>query len=106
MAQPDSTPDLGTLPRSVNSIEQVCLIGTLARGLVDTAAPRRRPGPAGGPLLLQMGDRRTDRRRQRPGCVVELAAMADRFAPDHDPELWRASGVDGGADPVARRNFR
>ena len=45
-------------------------------------------------------------RRYRAGAGVELDAVADRIAPDHDRELWRLARADGGADPVARRHLR
>ena len=41
-----------------------------------------------------------------PVQSVELDDVADRLALDHDRQLRRLARVDGGADPVARRNLR
>src|SRR4051794_25350605 len=77
-----------------------------ARGLVAAAAARGEAGDAVGSVHVQMGNRCAYGSGHRSGAVVELAALVDRLATDHDIELWRRARADGDFDAMARRALR
>ena len=74
--------------------------------VLDAASVRGQARDHRGALHLQMGDRRADRRGNRAGGAVVLAAVGVRGAGGDDHRLWRDAHPDGSAHPGARRHLR
>ena len=78
----------------------------MAGRVLDAAPARGQARDHRGALHLQMGDRRADRRGNRAGGAVVLAAVGVRGADRDDHRLWRHAHPDGAAHPGARRHLR
>ena len=124
MAHPHSSPHTGhELPASPSSAEQATLIGTLAH-LWPYIWPSDRSdlkmrvvwsfvllliaklATLAVPFTFKWATDALTGKGSAPVWASDWMVWVDRLASDHDRQLWRRAGRDGGADAVARRHLR